>query len=300
MELAEVYRDEAIPIKKANGIWTSSSSQPAIMAIMLEQLDLQPGQRVLEIGAGSGFNAALMAYLVGDPALVTTVDIDDSLVEQARANLTEAGFGGVSAVCADGGDGYRLHAPYDRVTLTVGAWDISPAWVEQLREGGILLLPLDFSGVQLSVAFEKLAGVLRSRSAECCGFMRLRGTYAGPDACIPLDEGGKMLVEVADAKKLRLERLRALLADRPQVDEWSLPGDWPAHFSFRLWLALNGAPLIGLQLRGDFRRRGSKFMPGGSLRREHEAKLYLRWPRRPRTIAGNAGGLAGKRPARCG
>jgi protein-L-isoaspartate(D-aspartate) O-methyltransferase len=249
MDLTEVYQDKAIAIKVADGTWVSSSSQPAMMAIMLEQLELQPGQRVLEVGAGSGFNAALIAHLVGDASLVTTVDIDGDLVEQARANLTAAGFGDVRVVCADGWEGYRRHAPYDRVILTVGAWDISPAWVEQLREGGILLLPLDFGGAQLSIAFEKSAGgLLRSRSAQCCGFMRLRGAYAGPDACIPLDEGGKTLVEVADAEKLHLERLRALLSDRPQVDEWSFPGDWQTHFSLRLWLALNETPVIGLQL----------------------------------------------------
>jgi protein-L-isoaspartate(D-aspartate) O-methyltransferase len=249
MDVTEVYQDKAIAIKVADGAWVSSSSQPAMMAIMLEQLELQPGQRVLEVGAGSGFNAALIAHLVGDAALVTTVDIDGDLVEQARANLTAAGFGDVRVICADGWEGYRQHAPYDRMVLTVGAWDISPAWVEQLREGGILLLPLDFGGVQLSMAFEKLAGgLLRSRSAQCCGFMRLRGAYAGPDACIPLDEGGKTLVEVADAERFRLERLRALLSNRPQVDEWSFPGDWQTHFSFRLWLALNETPVIGLQL----------------------------------------------------
>jgi protein-L-isoaspartate(D-aspartate) O-methyltransferase len=248
MELAEVYQDKAIAVKVADGTWLSSSSQPAIMAIMLEQLELQPGQRVLEIGAGSGFNAALMAHLVGDAALVSTVDIDDDLVEQARANLTAAGFGEVSVVCADGWEGYRPHAPYDRVILTVGAWDISPAWVEQLREGGILLLPLDLYGMQLSVAFEKRGGTLRSRSVRCCGFMRLRGDHAGPQVTVPLDESRQALVWAANAGGLNLERLRALLAGRPQVDQWIFPGDWLSHFSFRLWLGWNGAPIAGLQL----------------------------------------------------
>ncbi len=248
MDLAVVYQDEAIAIKEANGMWLSSSSQPAIMAIMLEQLELQPGQRVLEVGAGSGFNAALMAHLVGDAALVTTLDIDDDLVEQAHANLKAAGYGEVSVVCADGWEGYRPHAPYDRVILTVGAWDISPAWVEQLREGGILLLPLDFHGMQLSVAFEKQQGVLRSRSVRCCGFMRLRGEHAGPQVTVPLDESGKALVWAANAGRLNLERLRALLADRPQVDQWAFPGDWLSHFSFMLWLGWNGVSVIGLQV----------------------------------------------------
>ncbi len=248
MDLAAVYQDEAIAIKEANGTWLSSSSQPAIMAIMLEQLELQPGQRVLEVGAGSGFNAALMAHLAGDAALVTALDIDDDLVEQARANLAAAGCEGVSVVCADGWAGDRPLAPYDRVILTVGAWDISPAWVEQLCEGGTLLLPLDLYGVQLSVAFEKQAGALRSRSVRCCGFMRLRGDHADPRVAVPLDEGRQALVYPAHAGSPNQERLRAVLANRPLVDQWAFPGDWLSHFSFRLWLGWNGLRVIGLQL----------------------------------------------------
>jgi protein-L-isoaspartate(D-aspartate) O-methyltransferase len=240
VEVTRAYEDIAIVTKEIHGVPVSSSSQPAMMAIMLEQLDLQAGQRVLEIGAGTGFNAALMARLVGDPSLVTTVDIDDDLVTQARTNLAAAGFEGVNAICADGGQGYRPNAPYDRIVLTVGAWDISPAWLEQLREGGILLLPLDFNGPQLSVAFEKRDGALHSRSARCCGFMRLRGEHAGPDIIAPLDESGKGVVCVANAEMLNLKGLRSLLVKEPQVDELSLPGGWPAGFSLALWLALNG------------------------------------------------------------
>src|SRR5574339_136221 len=87
--LEEVYSDHVIPTKQdPEGQWISSSSQPAIMAIMLEQLGLEPGHRVLEIGAGTGYNAALMAHIVGETGQVVTVDIDDDLVESAREHLT--------------------------------------------------------------------------------------------------------------------------------------------------------------------------------------------------------------------
>jgi protein-L-isoaspartate(D-aspartate) O-methyltransferase len=86
--LEEVYSDRVILTKQdQNGQWISSSSQPAIMAIMLEQLDLEPGQKVLEIGAGTGYNAALMAHIVGETGQVVTIDIDDDLVEVAQAHL---------------------------------------------------------------------------------------------------------------------------------------------------------------------------------------------------------------------
>ena len=127
------------------------------MAIMLEQLNPQPGHRVLEIGAGTGYNAALMGHLVGDSGLVITVDIDDDLVESAREHLGSAGLHRVSVVCGDGGLGYADRAPYDRIILTVGAWDIVPAWWKQLKLGGRLLLPLEVKGgVQKSVAFDRM------------------------------------------------------------------------------------------------------------------------------------------------
>ena len=82
----EVYRDQAIVTKRVDGVSVSSSSQPAIMAVMLEQLAVQPGQRVLEIGAGTGYNAALLAHLVGPTGQVITVDIDAGIVEEPAAS----------------------------------------------------------------------------------------------------------------------------------------------------------------------------------------------------------------------
>ena len=146
--LDRVYSDQAIPTKRQDGRPISSSSQPAVMAVMLEQLGLEPGHRVLEIGAGTGYNAALMAWLVGETGQVVTVDIDDDIVAGARAHLAAAGFDWVRVVCGDGALGYPDAAPYDRIILTVGAWDIAPAWIEQLRPGGRLLLPLAVGAVQ--------------------------------------------------------------------------------------------------------------------------------------------------------
>src|SRR5437868_1470793 len=149
VSLDEVYRDQAIATKNLNGMSISASSQPTIMAIMLELLELEPGQRVLEIGAGTGYNAALMAHIVGETGQVVTIDIDEDIVESAREHLAAAGFDRVQVVCGDGGLGYSAAAPFDRIILTVQAWDITPAWWEQLKPGGQLLLPLSvIRGVQ--------------------------------------------------------------------------------------------------------------------------------------------------------
>jgi protein-L-isoaspartate(D-aspartate) O-methyltransferase len=142
--LDKVYSDVAIVRKRGEeGQWTSSSSQPAIMAIMLEQLDLKPGQRVLEIGTGTGFNAALIASIVGADGKVVTVDIQPDLIEYARERLNAAGYDWVETVVGDGGYGYPDGAPYDRIILTVASDVITPAWKEQLASGGDLscLLP---------------------------------------------------------------------------------------------------------------------------------------------------------------
>ncbi|MCA1599640.1 MAG: methyltransferase domain-containing protein, partial [Chloroflexi bacterium] len=125
--LETVYADDAIPTKKRDGAAISSSSQPAVMAVMLEQLNLQRGQRVLEIGAGTGYNAALMAHIVGDTGRVIAIDIDDDIVAGARAHVAAAGVDNVEVVRGDGANGYPDDAPYDRIILTVSAWDIAPA-----------------------------------------------------------------------------------------------------------------------------------------------------------------------------
>src|SRR3984885_15844323 len=95
------YRDDAIVTKRDEaGQPISSSSQPAIMAIMLDQLDLAPGHRVLEIGAGTGYNAALMSHIVGPSGQVTRVHIDPELTARAREHLDRGGVGPVTVVCA--------------------------------------------------------------------------------------------------------------------------------------------------------------------------------------------------------
>ncbi len=178
--LERAYSDIAIAVKRTEeGEWTSSSSQPAIMAIMLEQLDLRPGMRVLEIGAGTGFNAALMAYLVGREGQVTTIDIQPDLIEAARAHLETAGYGWVEAVAGDGGYGYPANAPYDRMILTASSAVIAPAWREQLVRGGRLVLPFNTGGPQISVAFERRGDELASISLSDCGFMPLQGAFSG-------------------------------------------------------------------------------------------------------------------------
>jgi protein-L-isoaspartate(D-aspartate) O-methyltransferase len=236
--LARAYADEAVAIQAVDGVTTSSASQPSMMAIMLGQLDLRPGHRVLEIGAGTGYNAALMRRIVGPHGGVVAVDIDPDLVDAAARHLADAGVGDVDLVCADGAFGHPPGAPYDRIVLTVGSGDVHPEWIAQLAPGGRLLLPLAIRGTQLSVALDLGAdGVLRSASVNRCAFVRLRGSGAAlPERGVTV-EGVSVLP--ADDRDLSPDALGAALsvpgAARPAPVHLG-PGDlWDG---FGLWLAL--------------------------------------------------------------
>jgi protein-L-isoaspartate(D-aspartate) O-methyltransferase len=188
----DAYLDDAIVTKRdAEGQPISSSSQPAIMAIMLDQLMLDPGQRVLEIGAGTGYNAALMRHIVGPSGTVVSLDIEADLVDRAREHLASAGYPDVTVVAADGADGYPAGAPYDRVIATVGVSDLAPAWLRQSGPGARIVVPLDVRGSQLAVAFGRSGsgGHWVSRSIAPCGFMRMRGSLAGPERVVVLQPG---------------------------------------------------------------------------------------------------------------
>jgi len=263
------YKDEAFVIKSgADGLPVSSSSQPAIMAIMLEQLGLEPGHRVLEIGTGTGYNAALMAHILGDQTAVVSVDIDGQIVGRARASLAEAGYGGVRVSWGDGGFGVPEHAPYDRIIVTAGAWSLAPEWLAQLAPGGRIVLPLSVRGIQLSVAFEAMAaGYLASTSACRCGFIRMAGAFAGPESFVPLGPPG-WFVQSADGRALDTDGLyQALTGPVTDVGADVLMPGMPALSDADLWLSLTEPRLARLTLMdsGVGRASRSALMPLGGL-----------------------------------
>lgn len=120
---------------------TSSSSQPSLMVLMLQALDVRTGHRVLEIGTGSGYNAALLCHRL-TASHVTTVDVDPAITERAGARLAQVGFH-PKIVTTDGLKGCSEHAPFDRIMATVAIPRLPHAWIEQTRDGGRILFPLD-------------------------------------------------------------------------------------------------------------------------------------------------------------
>lgn len=178
--LEQVYARAIVMVKQdQHGVPVSTMSAPEIQARMLEQAAIEPGMRVLEIGSG-GFNAALIAALIGSAGQVVTVDIDPDVTARAESLLTGAGYPAVRVVLADAEGGVPEFASYDRILVTAGAWDLPPAWTDQLALAGRIVAPLRMRGVTRSLALERSGDGthLVSRSAEVCGFVKMQGAGA--------------------------------------------------------------------------------------------------------------------------
>lgn len=174
-DLELIYAANALATRQADGMPTSSTSLPALVAQMLELLELSAGDKVLEIGAGTGYNAALLAEITGDQRLVTTVDVQADVVEQTRRLLTRADYPRIRVLVRDGYDGVPGEAPFDRIVATVGCSDLSPHWAEQLADDGAMLIPLEHAGSHPLAAIRKDNGALRGRVTQWTGFMPVHG-----------------------------------------------------------------------------------------------------------------------------
>jgi protein-L-isoaspartate(D-aspartate) O-methyltransferase len=276
---AAAYQDEALVIKYSqDGLPISSSSQPAMMAIMLEQFGLEPGHRVLEIGTGTGYNAAVLAHIVGAGGAVVTVDIDPDLVARAEASLAAAGYSQVQARCADGGFGDPGGAPFDRVIVTVGAWDIAPAWLDQLGPGGRLVLPLALRGIQLSIGLERGSDPPGpghqahdhwvSTSAFRCGFVQMAGAFADPEAFQPLPASPGLYVQAGDGRQVDMAALARAVAGPPaDIGAGITAASRDELADLDLWLTLTEPALDRLTFMATAasRRHGGPLLPFGAL-----------------------------------
>jgi len=164
----EAYADHPLPIGEGQTI-----SQPYVVALMTEAIRLKPGDRVLEIGTGSGYQAAVLAELVKD---VYTVEIRKGLAETAAKHLADLGYKNVQAKYGDGYFGWEEYAPFDVIMITASANHIPPPLIKQLREGGRLILPLGstlFHQTLTLVTKEK--GDLKMEQREAVVFVPLIG-----------------------------------------------------------------------------------------------------------------------------
>ncbi|MEU8545450.1 methyltransferase domain-containing protein [Streptomyces roseoverticillatus] len=229
--LVGAYADEPLATHVRHGELVSSSSQPSLMAKMLAALNVQDGHTVLEIGTGTGYNAALLTHRLGDGE-VTTVDLDPEITGPARAHLAEAGFH-PEVVTGDGALGCPWRAPFDRILATCAITRVPPAWLAQTRPDGLVLAPLATGLIALRVrdATHAEGRFLRTPAY----FVPLRGAAPAP---VPRVRG-------LPFRLLQSDRFRFLLALTAGALD---PGD--AH---QLWRGLGrpGRERYGVSVAGD-------------------------------------------------
>jgi len=177
-QAAAAYEDRALPI----GEW-ETISQPYIVALMTEAAEVRPGDRVLEVGTGFGYQAALLVALGAE---VTTIERNASLAERARQNLGRTGYQGrVEVITGDGTDGYAAAAPYDAILVTAGAPRVPQALVDQLADGGRLVIPIGSREMQQLHLLVKHGAELSDTVLEACQFVPLVGKQGWPQAPWP-------------------------------------------------------------------------------------------------------------------
>ncbi len=185
-----VYAVDRSVITKTDehGAHLSSVSATYIQARMIEQAKVRPGMRVLEIGSG-GYNAALLAEVVGPDGDVVSVDIDADITDRAAELLEAAGYGGrVRVVQADAARGVPDAGVFDAIIVTVGMWDIPPALLDHLSPAGVIVVPLRMNGVTRTIAFRRDGDHLVSTSTELAGFVPVQGDDARPERIFRLPD----------------------------------------------------------------------------------------------------------------
>ena len=238
--LETVYTDDAIVTRDEGGIPTSSSSQPSLMARMLDLLDVAPGRRVLEIGAGTGYNAALLAALGAE---VTTVELQPEVADDARRHLAAAGLHADVVT----GDGYAPPpGPFDRIIVTAGLWEVPGPLAAALADGGVLVAPVRVNAIEAVFALRREGDMLHAAGAMPCGFMPLRGESGARPWRWRLGGGGGALAD-ADLGNEGRGNLDRMLAG-PVRDAGDPLGSIAHPMDALLWVALQGDPLLSLAL----------------------------------------------------
>jgi protein-L-isoaspartate(D-aspartate) O-methyltransferase len=167
------YDDRPLPLGEAQTI-----SQPYIVAAMTEAANVQPGDKALEVGTGSGYQAAVLSYL---GARVYTIERNAELAEWARERLARLGYDGVEVIVGDGSEGYPPAAPYDIILVTAAAPVLPAALLDQLAEGGRLLIPVGDLRRQDLLLYLKQAGQVKTRVLDPCQFVPLIGKGGWPE-----------------------------------------------------------------------------------------------------------------------
>jgi len=169
IESEYAYEDMPLPSIKGQTI-----SQPSIVAYMIENLDLRKNHKVLEVGAGTGWSAALISRIVY-PGKVFTIEIDEDLVELAKKNISKLNIKNVEIIHRDGSLGYEKEAPYDRCIVTAACPRIPPPLIQQLKENGKLISPVGNVFYQNLILFDKEKNEIKNLGG--CVFVKMKGKF---------------------------------------------------------------------------------------------------------------------------
>jgi len=166
------YVDSPQPIGQGQTI-----SAPHMVSIMIEALEVKPGQKILEIGGGMGYHAAVLGEMVGDEGEVYSVEYLKSLAKSGRKKLRKAGIDNVHIMIGDGSSGYKDKAPYDRISVACGAPSIPEPMINQLKENGKILIPVGGRMYQNLIKGTKKGTSLEKENLGGVLFVPLKGEY---------------------------------------------------------------------------------------------------------------------------
>jgi len=167
----ESYSNYPLPIGEGQTI-----SQPYTVAFMIQALELKKGDKVLEIGTGSGWNAALIAEII-KPGKIYTTEIVPQLAKLSKNNITKTNLKNIEVIETDGSKGYEKEAPYDKIIITAAAPEIAQPWIEQLKENGIIVAPVGHRFGQQMVKAKKVKGKLIEEHLGDFMFVPLKGKF---------------------------------------------------------------------------------------------------------------------------
>lgn len=166
------YGDYPLPIGKGQTI-----SQPTTVMIMTQALELKEGDKVLEVGSGSGYQAAIISDIVGSNGKVISAEIVDELVESAKINIKKLKLKNVEIIRHDGSKGYEKEAPYDKIIITAACPKIPNPLIKQLKENGIIVAPVGDMNEQEMIKGRKINGKLAEENLGDFMFVPLKGKH---------------------------------------------------------------------------------------------------------------------------
>ncbi len=170
--LDEAYGDYPLPIPCGQTI-----SQPTTVMVITQALELEKGHRALEVGAGSGYQAAIIANIIGKKGTVYSTELISELALLAERNLKKAGVTNAKVICKDGSKGYPKAAPYDRIVISAACREIPLPLIEQLKNNGIIVAPVGDTSMQKLIKLRKHNSTFNTKSLGDFVFVPLKGEY---------------------------------------------------------------------------------------------------------------------------